>query len=174
MDLKECIINLNKSRKSLEAILKQLQVPISTEQTIISIKCMAQFCHCHNQKEIADYPLLLRQNGSGSCRVKQKLQGCFAASGSAALNQVNVIMNKNDYHQILLQDNLKSSAMRLGLGGSWVFQQKRCRGMANQARFTVGFWLNWPVQSPNLNPIETCGLKKQLGAKKLANLVNFT
>lgn len=82
-------------------------------------------------------------------------------------------MNKNDYHQILFQDNLKSSAIRLGLGGSWVFQQKRCRGMANQARFTVGFWLNWPVQSPNLNPIETCGLKKQLGAKKLANLVKL-
>ena len=35
IDLKESIIDLNKSGKSLEAILKQLQFPRSTVQTIV-------------------------------------------------------------------------------------------------------------------------------------------
>ena len=72
MDLKECIINLSKPGQSLEAILKQLQVPRSTVQAIVSMKCIAQFCHCHNREETANYPLLLRENWSGWGRVKQK------------------------------------------------------------------------------------------------------
>ena len=42
------------------------------------------------------------------------LWGCFAASGFSSLKKVNAIMKKEDYFQIL-QENLNSSATRLGL-----------------------------------------------------------
>ena len=51
IDLKEHIIDCNKSGKSLGAISKQLHVLRSTVQTAVSIKCLAQLCHCHNQEE---------------------------------------------------------------------------------------------------------------------------
>uniref|UniRef100_A0A3B4U6F4 Uncharacterized protein n=1 Tax=Seriola dumerili TaxID=41447 RepID=A0A3B4U6F4_SERDU len=56
------------------------------------------------------------KHGGGSIM----LWGCFAANGTGALQRVNGITKKEDYLQIL-QDNLKSSARRLGLGRSWVF-----------------------------------------------------
>ncbi len=58
------------------------------------------------------------KHGGGSIM----LWGCFAASGTGSLQKVNGIMKKEDYLQIL-QENLKPSARRLGLGRSWVFQQ---------------------------------------------------
>lgn len=75
MDLEKQITDLNKSGKSLEAILKQLQVPSFNVQTIIfflSIKCLAQLRHCHDQEEKAGYHLLLRENRSGLSRVNQE------------------------------------------------------------------------------------------------------
>ena len=57
------------------------------------------------------------KHGAGSIM----LWGCFAASGSGALKKVNGIMKKEDFLQIL-QENLKSSARRLGFGCRWVFQ----------------------------------------------------
>ena len=58
------------------------------------------------------------KHGGGSIM----LWACFAASGIGALQKVNGIMKEEDYLQIL-QEKLKSSARRLGLGHSWVFQQ---------------------------------------------------
>ena len=64
IDLIEHIIDLSllKSGKLLGAISKQLQVPRSTVQTTVSIKCIAQLCHCQHQK---NYHRLLRKNWSG-------------------------------------------------------------------------------------------------------------
>ena len=98
--------------------------------------------------------------------------GLFAANGTGALQRVNGIMKKDDYLQIL-QDNLKSSARRLGLGRSWVFQQdndpkhtsKVVMEWLNQAGMKV---LEWPSRSPDLNPIENMWtmLKKQVRVRK--------
>ena len=64
IDLKEHIIDLNKSEKSLGAISKQLQIPRSTMQkTVVSINFMAQLCHCHDQNP--NYHLLLKEKLSG-------------------------------------------------------------------------------------------------------------
>ena len=100
------------------------------------------------------------------------LWACSAANGTGALQRVNGIMKKEDYLQIL-QDNLKSSARRLGLGHSWVFQQhndpkhtsKVVMEWLNQARIKV---LEWPSQSPDLNSIENMWamLKKQVHVRK--------
>lgn len=86
------------------------------------------------------------------------LWGCFAANGTGDLQRVNGTMKKEDYLHIL-QHNLKSSARRLGLGHSWVSQEdndpkhtsKVVKEWLNQARIRV---LEWPSQSPDLNPIE--------------------
>ena len=108
------------------------------------------------------------KHGGGSIM----LWACFAASGTGALQKVNGIMKKEDYLQIL-QENLKSSARRLGLGRSWVFQQdndpkhtsKVVKEWLNQARIKV---LEWPSQSPDFNPIENMWtvLKKQVCVRK--------
>lgn len=115
------------------------------------------------------------KHGGGSIM----LWACFAASGTGALQKVNGIMKKEDYLQIL-QENLKSSARRLGLGRSWVFQQdndpkhtsKVVKEWLNQARIKV---LEWPSQSPDLNPIENMWtvLKKQVRVRKPTNLVEL-
>ena len=106
------------------------------------------------------------KHGGGSVM----LWGCFAASRSDAPKKVNGIMKKEDYLQIL-QENLKSSARRLGLRCSWLFQQdnerkhtsKIVKEWINQARF----WNGLP-QSPHLNPIESMWtvLGNQVSARK--------
>lgn len=101
---------------------------------------------------------------------------CFAANGTGSLQRVNGTMKKDDQ---ILQDNLKSSARRLGLWHSWVFQQdnnpKRTSKVViewlNQARIKVS---EWPSQRPDLNPIENTWtmLKKQVHVRKPTNLTN--
>uniref|UniRef100_A0A3B1IFP7 Transposase Tc1-like domain-containing protein n=1 Tax=Astyanax mexicanus TaxID=7994 RepID=A0A3B1IFP7_ASTMX len=115
------------------------------------------------------------KHGGGSIM----LWGCFAASGTGSLQKVNGIMKKEDYLQIL-QENLKPSARRLGLGRSWVFQQdndpkhtsKVVKEWLNQARIKV---LEWPSQSPDLNPIENMWtvLKKRVHARKPSHLAEL-
>ena len=97
------------------------------------------------------------------------LLACFAASGTGALEKVSRIM-KEEYLQIL-QENLKSSARRLGLGCSWMFQQdndpKRTSTEAKK-------WLNQArIKVKVLTPIENMWtvLKKQFCVRKLMNLV---
>ena len=86
---------------------------------------------------------------------------------------------KKDYLQIL-EENLKSSARRLGLGCSWVFQQdsnpkhasKVVKERLNQATTEV---LDWPSRNPDLNPTENMWtvLKKQVCARKPTNVVEL-
>lgn len=107
------------------------------------------------------------------------LWACSAASGTGALQKVNGTMKKEDYLQIL-QENIKSSARRLGFGCSWEFQQdndpkhtsKVVKEWLNQARTKV---LEWPSQSPDLNPIKNLWtvLKKQVRVRKPTNLVEL-
>ena len=79
---------------------------------------------------------------------------------------------KEDYLQIL-QENLKSSAGRLGLWWSWVFQwdneckhtSKMVKEWINQATIEI---FEWPFQSPDMNPIKNMWtvLENQVSARK--------
>ena len=88
------------------------------------------------------------KHGDGSIM----LWGCFAAGGTGALHKIDGIMRRGIYVDILKQH-------QLNLGRKWVFQ------MDNDSKHTskvVAKWLKdnkvkvleWPLQSPDLNPIE--------------------
>ena len=94
------------------------------------------------------------KHGGGSIMV----WGCMAASGVGNLVLIDRIMDKTIYLNIL-KDNLKQSALKLGLERSFVFQQD------NDPKHTAHVVREWllyntpkqlkpPPQSPDLNDIE--------------------
>ena len=86
------------------------------------------------------------------------LWGCMAASGVGNLVKIEGTMNSLQYLRIL-QENLTSSAEKLGLGSNFVFQQDNDPKHASRLLkeyFTENALdvLEWPSQSPDLNVIE--------------------
>ena len=92
--------------------------------------------------------------GGGSIMV----WGCFAASGPGQLAIIDGKMNSQVYQDIL-QENVRLSVCQLKLNRSWVMQQdndpkhrsKSTTEWLQQKKIRL---LEWPSQSPDLNPIE--------------------
>ncbi|KAJ4935814.1 hypothetical protein JOQ06_017341 [Pogonophryne albipinna] len=86
------------------------------------------------------------------------LWGCFSAKGPGRLIRVKERMNGAMYREIL-SDNLLPSARALKMKRGWVFQHdndpkhtaRATKEWLRKKHFKV---LEWPSQSPDLNPIE--------------------
>lgn len=104
------------------------------------------------------------------------LWGCFSASGTGNLVRIEGIMKKEDYEKIL-RENLKQSATKLGLGRRFVFQHDNdpkhtshlVKNFLQKSKVNV---IDWPAQSPDLNPIENLWsvLKSRVHVRRPANL----
>ncbi|KAJ4929378.1 hypothetical protein JOQ06_004987 [Pogonophryne albipinna] len=86
------------------------------------------------------------------------LWGCFSAKGPGRLIRVKERMNGSMYREIL-SDNLLPSARALKMKRGWVFQHDNdpkhtARAMKEWLRKKHFKVLEWPSQSPDLNPIE--------------------
>lgn len=97
------------------------------------------------------------KHGGGSVMV----WGCFSRAGVGDLIKIEGIMRKEQYLKIL-EDNAVPSGLRL-IGKKFVLQQdndpkhtsKVCKGFVQQKeREGVLKNMEWPPQSPDLNPIE--------------------
>lgn len=94
------------------------------------------------------------EHGGGSVMV----WGCMAANGVGNLVFIENIMDRYGYLNIL-KNNLKESARKLGMEGSFIFQQDNDpKHTSNIVRewplYNVRKQLKTPPQSPDTNPIE--------------------
>ncbi|KAK3510401.1 hypothetical protein QTP70_005894 [Hemibagrus guttatus] len=113
--------------------------------------------------------------GGGSVMV----WGCFAASGPGRLAVINGTMNSAVYQKIL-KENVRRSVCDLKLKRTWVLQQDNDPKHTSKSTFE---WLKknkmktleWPSQSPDLNPIEMLwhDLKKVVHARKPSNVAEL-
>uniref|UniRef100_A0AAQ4PGD9 Transposase Tc1-like domain-containing protein n=1 Tax=Gasterosteus aculeatus aculeatus TaxID=481459 RepID=A0AAQ4PGD9_GASAC len=95
------------------------------------------------------------KHGGGSIM----LWRCFSAGGTGRLVRIEGKMNAAMYRDIL-DENMLQSALDLRLGQRFVFQQDNDPNLT--AKITTKEWLRhnsvnvleWPSQSPDLNPIE--------------------
>ncbi|KAK3552767.1 hypothetical protein QTP86_022344 [Hemibagrus guttatus] len=113
--------------------------------------------------------------GGGSVMV----WGCFAASGPGRLAVINGTMNSAVYQKIL-KENVRPSVCDLKLNQTWVLQQDNdpkhtSKSTSEWLKKNKMKTLEWPSQSPDLNPIEMLwhDLKKVVHAGKPSNVAEL-
>ena len=115
------------------------------------------------------------KSGGGSVMV----WGCFAASGPGRLAVRNGTMNSAVYQKIL-KENVRPSVCDLKLRRTWVLLQDNdpkhtSKSTSEWLKKNNVKTLEWPSQSPDLNPIEMLwhDLKKAVHARKPSNVAEL-
>ncbi len=115
------------------------------------------------------------KHGGGSVMV----WGCFAALGPRRLGIIDVTMNSALYQKIL-KENVRPSVRDLKLKHTWVMQQDNdhkhtSKSTAEWLKKNTFKDLEFPSQSPNLNPIEMLwhDLKQSIHARKPSNVAEL-
>uniref|UniRef100_A0A8C5PID1 Transposase n=1 Tax=Leptobrachium leishanense TaxID=445787 RepID=A0A8C5PID1_9ANUR len=118
---------------------------------------------------------IVKHGGGGSIM----LWGCFASAGTGKLQRVQGTMNSLQYQEIL-DDNVMQSVTNLRLGRRLTFQQDndpKHTSKSTRAWLQIKGWniLEWPSQSPDLNPIENLwwDLKKAVAVRKPKNVTEL-
>jgi Transposase and inactivated derivatives len=83
---------------------------------------------------------------------------CMSATGVGILHFIEGIMNHIMYIDIL-KENLRSSAIKIGMGNQFIFQQdnvpkQTARKVKEWLLYNMPNQLHSPSQSPDMNPIE--------------------
>ncbi|KAK3551710.1 hypothetical protein QTP70_022573 [Hemibagrus guttatus] len=145
-DLRMCIVADHKSGKGYKTISKCFEVPVATVQSII--KKIQDVPHCEKSQRTWS------EAKSDTCAGQEDSE---RAGGPGNLITVNGTMKKEQYIKIL--NIIRQSAEKLGLGHQWTFQHDKT---PKHTAKVVKKWLadkninvlQWPSQSPDLNPIE--------------------
>ncbi len=163
-DTRNKIVDLHQAGKTESAIGKQLGVKKSTVGAIIrKWKTYKTADNLHRsggvwrRKNAELHPkntIPTVKHGGGNIM----LWGCFSAKGPGRLICVKERMNGAMYREIL-SENLIPSARALKMKCGWVFQHdndpnhtaRAAKEWLRKKHFKV---LEWPSQSPDLNPIE--------------------
>ena len=111
---------------------------------------------CWRRANEASHPQCMK--GTVKHDKKINVWGCFASHGVGRLFKINGIMEKNQYHSILVHQ-MKPSAAQLFPDKNYIFQQDN--DPKHTATINKDYVKNqkiktfqWPSQSPDLNPIE--------------------
>ncbi|KAK3536221.1 hypothetical protein QTP86_000202 [Hemibagrus guttatus] len=119
--------------------------------------------------------ILTVKYGGGSVMV----WGCFAASGPGRLAVINGTMNSAVYQKIL-KDDVRPSVCDLKLKRTWVLQQDNdpthtSKSTSEWLKKNKMKTLEWPSQSPDLNPIEMLwhDLRNVVHARKPSNVAEL-